>query len=59
MSRGEGSGEGVDDTRLSDTQRYINITEEVILEVGFRIPKNLCASINEDPVEGRVRVRKR
>jgi hypothetical protein len=31
VSGEEGSGEGVDDTRLSDTQSCINITEEAIL----------------------------
>jgi hypothetical protein len=30
VSRGEGSGEGVDDTLLSDTLGYINLTEVVI-----------------------------
>ena len=44
VSRGEGSGERVDATRLSasDTQGYINLAEVAKLAVGWRV--QMCAS---------------
>jgi hypothetical protein len=35
VSRGEGSGEDVDDTLLSDTLRYINLTKVTTGPVAF------------------------
>ena len=58
-SRGEGSGEVVDDTRLSDTQRVIVNDTSISwrksywwLGCEYRLLKNLCGSVIEECGEG-------
>jgi hypothetical protein len=48
VPRGEGSGEGVDDTLLSVTLGYINLTKVVIGLVVLREPIHLCACVSEE-----------
>ena len=45
MSRGQGNGEGVDDTLLSDTLRYINFTKVTIGLVVLCEPIHLCVCV--------------
>ncbi len=48
MSRGEGSGKGVDATFLSDTLRYINLAEGAVGLVALRGPMHLCVCVYEE-----------
>ena len=52
VSKGEGSGEGVDDTLLSDTLRYIDLPEVTIGLVVLREPIHLCVCVSEESGEG-------
>jgi len=52
VSRGEGSGEGVDAFLLSDTLRYINLAEGAVGLAALRGPMHLCACVSEERGDG-------
>ena len=50
MSKGEGSGEGVDATQVSNTLRYISLAD---LARGWGLlPMDLCACVSEERRDG-------
>ncbi len=48
VSRGEGSGEDVDDTLLSESLRYINLTEVTTGPVALCGLMHLCICVSEE-----------